>query len=242
MNISASSSSSRHPDRCRSASRHVKPVGVLGCSALLASFASGCMYSDNVAALSGPAALAPEPAQVWSRPAELGVDVALDETIQGGSRSVKLFGFTIDGDDADISVFAFGPLGLLYHEGDSGGSALDRIAAARAVEQSAAPADGIYVLHTERHGINLMIYSNQRVTVTGRPVRLQDLGPVSVERADAARNSTSLPIHLDFASWLDQISREQAKPDVAPKPVPAKAKVTKTAPRKPPASPAPPVP
>lgn len=188
----------------------------LGALGLVASGLPGCAFSDNIAHLSSPAALGPEPAQIWSRPAELGVDVLWDENLQGEAFTTKLLGFTIAGDDADISVIQATPFAIFFKP-DFDDSALARIAVAHAVDQSAT-SQGMYVLRTERKGINLFLYSNERVKVAGKGVKLDDLGPVSVERSDRyhqilalPRGSSKAPVSdfrdrvlksLPFAGWL----------------------------------------
>ncbi len=183
--------------RCNAPGRHLA-LGVLG---IVIASLSGCAFSDNIAHLSSPAALGPEPAQIWSRPAELGVDVLWDENLQGEAFTTKLLGFTIAGDDADISVIQATPFAIFFQP-DFDDSALARIAIAHAVDQSAT-SQGMYVLRTERKGINLFVYSNERVKVRGKGVKLDDLGPVSVERSDRYHQILALPRSSDRTAVSD---------------------------------------
>ena len=144
---------------------------------------SGCSSFNRTPHLTANGGLAPESMSVWARPLEFAIEDA--GAVQGKAFTVKVLGFTIEGDaPSTTSVMAF--LGPMLGKSDRIDS-LAKIAATRAIE-SKAGADGVYITHMDikTQGI-LFIYSKKEVQIKGKAVRLKSLGTVSLKRADRIR-------------------------------------------------------
>ncbi len=138
---------------------------------------SSCAH-DQRSHIDPKAAMAPEPAAMWSRPQEMGY--TFGERIQGEAAINCLFAFLCWGAE-EGGLFT----GIL------GGDATDplvRAAAAGAVLTAPLETDGIYVLNHETDSFNIFLFSRRSARVVGKAVRLHPLGEVSQERADKVRN------------------------------------------------------
>lgn len=144
---------------------------------------SGCSSFNRTPHLTGNGGLDPESMNVWARPLEFGIEDA--GAVQGTAFTVKVLGFTIEGDaPSTTSVMAFfGPLLGKTDRIDS----LAKIAATRAIE-SKSGADGVYITHMDVKTQGLFfLYSKKEVEIKGKAVRLKNLGTVSLKRADRIR-------------------------------------------------------
>lgn len=134
---------------------------------------TGCASKMDINHQTTKGSLAAQSLQVVTRPQEFGVDVLGDS--KGSAKVVKLFGFTIEGDKPDVSLPIIG--------GGGGGAPLEVLAAYRAAQ--AKGGDAFYRITTnwDKFGFGF-IYQRQTVEVTGKALKVKDLGTLSADRAD----------------------------------------------------------
>jgi hypothetical protein len=152
--------------------------------ALLASsllFTAGCSTNQVSPTVIDTSSARFESLNSWSRPVELAVDV-LQET-EGEAYTEKIFWWTIEGDSPRVSFLSW----VFAGDGQEITS-LGRVAAARAIDRTP-EADGLYITRIENDSKNYFIYRKERVKVTGRALKINDLGTVSQDRADKVRES-----------------------------------------------------
>ncbi|MCK5875259.1 MAG: hypothetical protein KAG82_11255 [Alcanivoracaceae bacterium] len=137
---------------------------------------TGCASMMDVNHQTSTGALSAEALSVVSRPQEFGVDVLGDT--KGAAKTTKLFGFTIEGDKPDVSL----PI-LSMFGSTKGADPLETLAAYRAAQ--AKGGDAFYRVTTEWDKFNvLFIYQRKSVEVTGKALKVKDLGTLSADRAD----------------------------------------------------------
>lgn len=141
---------------------------------------TGCQTSHQEPFLAAPAGLQPEPVVIWTRPAEMAMEMTA-ETV-GLASQFKIFGITVSGDRPLFSGQSFF---MTQAPGVRSLSGLERIAALRAMR--GANADGIYVIESEIVRRNYLLWSYNDVSVKGFGLNVTYVGPVSEARADADR-------------------------------------------------------
>jgi hypothetical protein len=137
---------------------------------------TGCasMMDTNYQTTKG--ALAAQPMTVLARPQEFGVDVLGDA--KGEAKTTKLFGFTIEGDKPDVSLPILG-----LFSSSKGADPLETLASYRAAQTKGG--DAFYHVTSEWDKFNvLFIYQRKSVQVTGKALKVKDLGTMSADRAD----------------------------------------------------------
>jgi hypothetical protein len=153
--------------------------------ALFAVVAMGCAHGQR-SYIDPTAAMAPEPAAMWSRPQEVGY--TLGERIQGeAAMNCILFVICWGAEDGGVGAALSGIIGSLTGQ-SAPADPLVRAAAAGAVLSAPQETDGIYVLNHETDSFNIIIYTRRSARVIGKAVRLHPIGEVSQERADKVRN------------------------------------------------------
>jgi len=147
-------------------------ISVLVSAAVL----SGCASIDKTSHMVRTGGLAAEPMSVVERPLEYGVETLGDAT--GDASYKKFLWFTIEGDAAEMSL----PIaGLIVTD------PLEKIACYRAVQSL--KGDGFYKILSETDSFNfLYIFRQKSVKVTGKVLKIKDLGMVDQKRADAFRS------------------------------------------------------
>jgi hypothetical protein len=137
---------------------------------------TGCASMMDVNHQTTTGALNAQPMTVLARPQEFGVDVLGDA--KGKAQTTKLFGFTIEGDKPDVSLPVFG-----MFTSSKGADPLETLAAYRAAQ--AKGGDAFYRVTTEWDKFNvLFIYQRKSVEVSGKALKVKDLGTMSADRAD----------------------------------------------------------
>lgn len=145
------------------------PLGLLtGCASLT---------SENYLVRNG--SLASQPMLVVTRPQEFGLETLGDAK---GSASVEKFlFFTIAGDKPDATLPIIGKQSR---------NPLETLACFRAAQSKGG--DAFYAISSEWEKMNfLFLYRKQAVTVTGKSLKVKDLGPLTTERADMPINRTA---------------------------------------------------
>lgn len=134
---------------------------------------SGCSSLSREAHLTSDGALQAAPAAIAMRPHELGLEPVGDA--EGSASTEKFLFFTISGDKpGDLSMPVFG---------SGAKSDLERLACWRAAQSNGG--DAFYLTSTawEKEGF-LGIYRKRSVKVTGKSLKIKDMGHLSVERAE----------------------------------------------------------
>ena len=160
----------------------------------------GCAHGQR-SYIDPTAAMAPEPAAMWSRPQEVGY--TLGERIQGeASMNCIFFVICWGAEDGGIGAALSGIIGSLTGQ-SAPADPLVRAAAAGAVLSAPQETDGIYVLNHETDSFDIFIFTRKSARVIGKAVRLHPIGEVSQERADKVRMlkaASGSNIHLQGAS------------------------------------------
>ena len=166
---------------------------------LAAAAAAACATVDERNHLSAPARLAPEGAEVWSRPSEYGFEMLQD--VEGKAVVFKLLGLSVVGEDVDTKLPI---IGSLLNDDEDEIHPLVRVAAANAID-SVKGADGLYIVRSSvRETGPWPIFYQLAAEVRGKALRVKDLGTVDATRADRARLVRSLPKGLKQAEGLLQ--------------------------------------
>ena len=150
-----------------------KQLGILAAAVTLTAV-TGCTSMSKVAHPTTTATLSAQSAQIVTRPTEYAYKTI--GTATGHSSQVKIFGFTVGGDTTAASV-----------QGLSGASKLESLAAYRAVKSL--KGDAFFQLTTEEDKTEFpsffpFIYNAQKISVTGKVLKIEDLGTITAERAD----------------------------------------------------------
>lgn len=116
---------------------------------------------------------------VVARPIEFGMETLGDA--KGTASVEKFLFFTISGDRPDVSL----PI-----VGKQSRDSLETLACYRAAQSKGG--DAFYAISSEWEKMNLLgIYRKRSVTVTGKSMKIKDLGELSPERADKPINRTT---------------------------------------------------
>lgn len=150
----------------------------------LAVVSVGCAHGQR-SYIDPTAGMAPEAAQMWSRPQEVGY--TLGERIQGEASRTCLFMFICWGAEDGGAGAAISSIIGAFTGQSAPSDPLVRAAAAGAVLTSAQETDGIYVLNHETDSFDIFIFTHRSAKVIGKAVRLHPIGEVSQERADKVR-------------------------------------------------------
>lgn len=148
----------------------------------IAAMSAGCSTSMKEAHLSKTGSLGAESMAVLCRPLEFGVETIGDAT--GEAYYKKFLWFTLEGDRPDISI----PTpGLTIND------SLEKLACYRAAKSK--NGDAFYKITSEKDGISILwcIYRERHITVTGKALKLKDLGPLDEKRSDELRKHP--PLH-----------------------------------------------
>lgn len=132
---------------------------------------SGCTSLGKVVHSSTDAELRARPASIVTRPTEYAYKTI--GSASGEAFEKKILGMVVDGDKTGASVLG----------GLKGTSPLEALATFRAVKSL--KGDAFFKLTTEKEGGGFpLLYSYEKVKVTGRVLKIEDLGTVTAERAD----------------------------------------------------------
>ena len=140
---------------------------------------TGCSSLMNESYPVRNSSLASQPMMIVSRPQEFGLETLGDAT--GSASIVKFLFFTIDGDRPDASLPIIGKQSR---------NPLETLACYRAAQSKGG--DAFYAISSEWEKQNfLFLYRKQAVTVSGKSLKIKELGPLSTERADMPINRTT---------------------------------------------------
>jgi len=150
-----------------------KQIGMIAAVITLTAV-TGCSSMSKVAHPTTTASLNAQSAQIVTRPTEYAYKTI--GTATGTSNQVKILGFTVSGDTTGASV-----------QGLAGASKLESLAAYRAVKSL--KGDAFFQLTTEEDKTEFpsffpFIYNAQKIKVTGKVLKIEDLGTITAERAD----------------------------------------------------------
>jgi hypothetical protein len=138
---------------------------------------TGCASMMDTNHQTTKGALSADALSVISRPQEFGVDVLGDT--KGAAKTVKVLGFTIEGDKPDVSL----PI-LSMFGSSKGADPLETLASFRAAK--AKGGDAFYRVTTEWDKFSVgFIYQRKSVEVTGKALKVKDMGTLSADRADS---------------------------------------------------------
>ena len=167
----------------------MKKLLIAGALAGAAMSMSGCQSMMDVNHQTTTGSLAAESLTVVTRPQEFGVDVLGDTS--GEASYEKVFFFTISGDKAKTSLPIIG----------GSDSPLEALAAYRAAK--AKGGDAFYKVTTHEDSFNVLgIYSRKKVTVTGKALKVKDMGTLSADRADSREAAAAVGGGKGFFSSL----------------------------------------
>lgn len=165
---------------------------------------SGCSSLMGKSHLTTDGALVAQPAVISVRPHEMGLEPVGDA--KGSASTEKFLGFTIGGDKpSDLSMPVLG-------NGAKG--ALETLACFRAVQPT--DGDAFYSVTTTWDKKNILgIYRKYSVTVTGKSLKIKDMGHVSAERADKAakRETRTKPVQTGILSLFSGDEGESRRLD-----------------------------
>jgi len=132
----------------------------------------GCTSLMKINYLSENGAQLNEPMLIATRPHEFGLDTVADSS--GEAYYAKLLIFTIAGDKPDVSLPILGNVGR---------DPLETLACYRAA--IAKGGDAFYAINSEWDKANwFWIYRTKNIKVTGKAMKIKDLGLMSPERSD----------------------------------------------------------
>lgn len=166
-------------------------------------FASACATNSRHTGLVNETSLVAESHTMWTRPTEVGYKMGGE--ISSSATANRVLGFNV-GESKPPGVDVAAVLGpLLGGKGETSLSPVAAFAAYKAVTESRA--EGIYITRIETEGSGfLFFYNTQTVTVYGRALTLENLGPIDQERADRwryRRYSPNLVIVKDGDADID---------------------------------------
>ena len=151
----------------------------IGAFAVAMVFTSGCSSLMGKNHLVGSGGLNAQPMIVVSRPHEFGIKVIGDS--EGSASTSKFLFFTVAGDQPDgmkMPVLGNGAKG-----------SLETLACYRAAKANGG--DAFYSINTQWNKKNVLyIFRTYDVKVTGKSLKITDLGDLSEERADKEVNRT----------------------------------------------------
>jgi len=143
---------------------------------------TGCATNSRKSKLANEAALSAQNHGLWTRPTEIGFK--MDDEISATARATKVLGFNTGeskpGSGASLSVVS-----SLLGTGTSL-SATGQYAAYKAVVENGAEVGYVTRVESDAHGF-LMFWKNEKVTVYGRALTLDNYGPIEETRADRWR-------------------------------------------------------
>jgi len=156
--------------------------------ALIAPLMVGCSSSNSDIHATAVASLKSQTAQIITRPTEYAYETI--GTASGEANQTAIFGIVTEGDKpASVSV-----LGLA-----GSASPLENLAAYRAVESLGG--DGFFKLSTEVKSSGFWPFvSTKHIKVTGKVLKIRDLGSMDVKRTDKLRETA-----IQSASGLSQL-------------------------------------
>ncbi|MBM4148016.1 MAG: hypothetical protein FJ224_03110 [Lentisphaerae bacterium] len=139
-------------------------------------FASGCATGLKNAHINSTGGLRDESMTVLSRPLEYGLETLGDAS--GEAYTKQFLWFVLDGDKVSVDVLL---PGILVSD------PLERIACYRAAKSL--NGDGFYKVTSEWDRISVLgcLYREKRVRVTGKALKIKDLGLMDAKRADEIR-------------------------------------------------------
>jgi hypothetical protein len=122
---------------------------------------------------------------VIARPVEYGVETVGDAT--GEAYYKKFLWFTLEGDGGGAEIFT---LGMSIHD------PLEKLACFRAAKSK--NGDAFYKITSEEEKKNILwfIYRERHISVSGKVLKLKDLGPVDEKRSDEIRKYQVCPVLL----------------------------------------------
>lgn len=142
---------------------------------------TGCSSLMDENYLTRNGGLASQPMMVITRPHEFGLEVVGDST--GTATTKKVLFFTISGDRPNVTL----PI-----VGTQSRSPLETLACYRAAQSKGG--DAFFAVSSQWEKKNIMyVYQQQTVTVTGKSMKIKDLGELSAERADKPINREKDP-------------------------------------------------
>lgn len=135
-------------------------LGLAGCSS----------FDKNLHASTAAASINAQTAQIVTRPTEYAYET-VGEAI-GHAYTKTMFGFHVDGDSVSTMSVA----------GMAGAGPLESLAAFRAVESL--DGDAFFQIATEEERTGIWGFGTTKVKVTGKVLKIKDLGTMSAVRAD----------------------------------------------------------